>query len=221
MRLLYLLVTRVFGWLVLCSRSNAAKDAEILVLRHQLAVLQRQVARPRLTWADRAVLTALVRLVPGWRRLRLIVSPRTILRWHAALVRRRWTQPYQAKEARRNEPSEKHPSPETGRAQPARESEVLRVTGCSDRTRRHAHTGSGVVITPARPRRTNKRPAWIRRRELCRTQAYNDRGAESVGLAVLFPLVLLLILAAVQGGLWWHAHSVAAQRGSPERWTGG
>ncbi len=91
MRLLYLLVARVFGLLVLCSRSDAAKDAEILVLRHQVAVLRRQVTRPRLTWADRAVLTALVRLVPGWRRLRLIVSPRTILRWHASLVRRRWT----------------------------------------------------------------------------------------------------------------------------------
>ncbi|WP_344412646.1 integrase core domain-containing protein [Amycolatopsis minnesotensis] len=91
MRLLYLLVARVFGWLVLCSRSDGAKDVEILVLRHQLAVLRRQVARPHLSWADRAVLAALVRLVPNWRRLRLIVSPRTILRWHATLVRRRWT----------------------------------------------------------------------------------------------------------------------------------
>ena len=91
MRFLYLLVARVFGWLVLCARSDAAKDAEILVLRHQLAVLRRQVARPRLSWADRAVLTALVRLIPNWRRLCLSVSPRTILRWHAALVRRRWT----------------------------------------------------------------------------------------------------------------------------------
>lgn len=76
---------------MLCSRSNAAKDAEILVLRHQLAVFQRQVTWPSLTWADRAVLTALVRLVRGWRWLWLIVSPRAILRWHAALVRRRWT----------------------------------------------------------------------------------------------------------------------------------
>jgi transposase InsO family protein len=91
MRLLYLLVARVFGWLVLCSRSDAAKDAEILVLRHQVAVLGRQVARPHLSWADRAVLAALVQLVPNWRRLRLIVSPRMILRRHASLVRRRWT----------------------------------------------------------------------------------------------------------------------------------
>lgn len=90
-RFLYLLVARVFGWLVLCARPAAAKDVEILVLRHQLAVLRRQVTRPHLTWADRAVLSALVRLVPNWRRLPLIVSPRTILRWHASLVRRRWT----------------------------------------------------------------------------------------------------------------------------------
>src|SRR6266567_3191415 len=94
MKLLYLLVARVFGWLMLCARSEAAKDAEILVLRHQLAVLQRQASRPHLTWADRAVLSALVRWVPNWRQLPLIVSPRTVLRWHAALVRRRWTYPH-------------------------------------------------------------------------------------------------------------------------------
>jgi hypothetical protein len=60
------------------------------VLRHQLAVLRRQVARPQLTWADRAFLSALVRWILNWGRLPLIVSPRTILRWCAALVRRRW-----------------------------------------------------------------------------------------------------------------------------------
>lgn len=75
----------------LLARSDRAKDAEILILRHQVAVLQRQVNAPRLSWADRAVLTALTRLLPGrqLRQLRLIVSPRTLLRWHADLVRRK------------------------------------------------------------------------------------------------------------------------------------
>ncbi len=89
---------RVFGWLALLARSDRAKDAEILILRHQVAVLQRQVKAPRLSWADRAVLAALARLLPGsqLRRLRLIVSPRTVLRWHADLVRWRWTFPRRA-----------------------------------------------------------------------------------------------------------------------------
>ena len=91
-------VLRVFGWLVLLARSNRAKDAEILILRHQVTVLQRQVKTPRLLWADRAVLAALARLLPGTklRQLRLIVSPRTMLRWHADLVRRRWSYPRRA-----------------------------------------------------------------------------------------------------------------------------
>ena len=89
---------RVFGWLALFARSDRAKDAEILLLRHQVAVLQRQVKTPRLSWADRAVLAALARLVPAshLRQLRLIICPRTLLRWHARLVRRRWTYPRRA-----------------------------------------------------------------------------------------------------------------------------
>jgi transposase InsO family protein len=98
LRLVYLAVLHVFGWLALLARSDRAKDAEILVLRHQVAVLQRQAKTPRLAWADRAVLSALARLLPRGhlRQLPLIISPRTLLRWHAELVRRRWTYPRRA-----------------------------------------------------------------------------------------------------------------------------
>jgi transposase InsO family protein len=93
LRLLYLIALRVFGWIALLARSQVSKDVEILALRHQLAVLRRQVAAPRPSWADRAILSALARLLPRSHRSRLFVTPRTLLRWHADLVKRRWTYP--------------------------------------------------------------------------------------------------------------------------------
>ena len=93
LRLAYLMLARVLSWLALLAHTDATKDVEILVLRHEVAVLRRHNPRPRLSWVDRALLSALSRLLPvDLRRLRL-VSPRTLLRWHAQLVARRWTYP--------------------------------------------------------------------------------------------------------------------------------
>jgi putative transposase len=93
LRFVFLLVTRVAAWLRLSRREEAWKEAEILILRHQLAVLRRQQpGRVKLNWADRAFLAALLGAVPRSRRqgLRLLVSPDTMLRWHRDIVRRRW-----------------------------------------------------------------------------------------------------------------------------------
>src|SRR5438067_12615309 len=81
------------AWFGLLARSPRSKNAEILVLRHEAAVLRRQVRRPRLSWADRAVFAALTPLLSQACRMHRIVTPATVLRWHRDLVRRRWSQP--------------------------------------------------------------------------------------------------------------------------------
>ena len=94
LRLLYLIFCQLLGLLVLLARRSATKNAELLVLRHETAVLRRQVARPRMDWADRAVLAGLARLLPRPIWCGLFVQPTTLLRWHRDLVRRRWTYPH-------------------------------------------------------------------------------------------------------------------------------
>src|ERR1035441_4303681 len=92
LRFVFILATRLAAWMRLSRREETWKTTEILILRHQLAVLQRrQPRRPKLNWADRALLAALLGVIPKARRhgSRLLVTPDTILRWHRDIVRRR------------------------------------------------------------------------------------------------------------------------------------
>ncbi len=88
-----MIFVRLCGWLVLLGRSTASKDIELLVLRHEVAVLRRTKPKPRLDWADRAILAALTRLLPRTVRMHRLVTPGTVLRWHRRVVTRKWTYP--------------------------------------------------------------------------------------------------------------------------------
>ena len=92
-KLIYQMIAKLLSWMVLHARSDTVNEIEILVLRHQLAVLQRRTPRPRISWTDRTVIAALARLLPARRRRGFLVTPATILRWHRHVVRHRWTTP--------------------------------------------------------------------------------------------------------------------------------
>ena len=96
LRLLYLIMIRVFGWLLLLGRGRASKDAQIMVLRHEVTVLRRQVTRPKPDWAGRAVLAAPARLLPAVLRAHRLVTPGTLLAWHRYLITHKWTYPNQS-----------------------------------------------------------------------------------------------------------------------------
>jgi transposase InsO family protein len=94
LRLLYLIFCQLVNLLLLLARSSASKDVELLVLRHEVAVLRRANPKPRLDWTDRAVFTALVRRLPQVLHKHRLVTPGTILRWHRHLVAKKWTYPH-------------------------------------------------------------------------------------------------------------------------------
>jgi putative transposase len=93
LRLLYLIFLQLVNLLLLLGCSSASKDGELLVLRHDVAVLRRAHPQPRLDWADRAVFAAVVPRLPQMLRGHRVVTPGTILHWHRRLVTTKWTYP--------------------------------------------------------------------------------------------------------------------------------
>ena len=169
LRLLYLIMIRVFGWLLLLGRSQASKNAEIMVLRHEVTVLRRQVARPRPDWADRAVLAALARLLPAVLRAHRLVTPGTLLAWHRRLITRKWTYP-----SRPGRPRHQPGDPRSGAAAGAENPAwgYRRVHGELTRLGHHVSEATVRRILRARRRRPAPPQADTSWRAFLRAQAH-------------------------------------------------
>ena len=135
LRLLYLIMIRVFGWLLLLGRGHTSKYAGIMVLRNEVTVLRRQLARPKPDWADRAVLAALARLLPAVLRAHRLVTPGTLLAWHRRLITRKWTYPEPVRPAE-DQPGDPRPGAAAGAGesglgvpQGARRTDPARIPG--------------------------------------------------------------------------------------------
>src|ERR1017187_4883464 len=165
LRFPFLLITRVTAWLRLSRREDAWKIAEILILRHQLLVLQRQsAARPKLARADRALLAALLGVIPKARRhgLRLLVTPDPILRWHRDIARRRWAARSMRGRTGRPPAGTSGPSPSgwPGRTpNGATAGSTASWPAWESRSRRRPSGRSHRPAAPA-PRRDGPVPAW-------------------------------------------------------------
>ena len=93
LQLLYLIFSQLLSWLTLLPRASSSKDIELLVLRHEVVVLRRTNPKPRLDWADRALLAALIQRLPAVLRGHRLVTPATVPRWHSGLVTKKWIYP--------------------------------------------------------------------------------------------------------------------------------
>jgi putative transposase len=166
LRVVYLLMVWLFGWLVLLARSDVSKDVEILVLRHEVAVLRRRVTRPEQDSADRAVIAALTRLLPRHLRLHRIVTPATLLAWHRRIVKNKWTYPHRTPAGPGGDP---RAGPAAGQAEPAvgghRRTQVHADQAADRRGEEHDRRGwkvrSDALYDFWHPTRVSKiLPAW-------------------------------------------------------------
>src|SRR5829696_3512761 len=110
LRLLYLIFSRLLSWLTLLPRGSSSKHIELLVLRHEVAVLRRTNPKPRLDWADRALLAALIRRLPAALRGHRVITPATVLRWHRRLVTKKWTYPSRSENSSSSATASVHPA---------------------------------------------------------------------------------------------------------------